>query len=116
MKYLLRRNLTREHRRARENTSENDRRLKHGFCSGAPLRGSLRCFWLTDLGFRILGLGKTQILVLSRFSGMLCFLKGSTMANDKGKTKAQLISELEEMRQENAALRRLAKESDVSAL
>jgi len=38
------------------------------------------------------------------------------MANDKGTTKAQLISELEEMRQENAALRRLAKESDVSAL
>ena len=37
-----------------ENASESDRRLERGFCIWASFRGSLRHFWLTDSGFRIL--------------------------------------------------------------
>ena len=37
-----------------DNTSENDRRLKHGLWQLAPFLGSLCHFWLADLRFRIL--------------------------------------------------------------
>ena len=65
------------------------------------------------MGFRILGCFRFPFYGVQGYSAPP---RDSIMANDKRKTKARLIAELEEMRQENAGLRQQMTEDDMAVV